>query len=144
MVRIAAPHGHGKSAADHIPQDIIEDNIGAKKIIDTDFIHLLKGSDDSAACTALAGKRSSRFGAENACRSGLHDLLCGKGLPGPDVIHDRKGVTLPHSPDQGGYVKVPVCCFFAACPQEPCGIRLGITADLQHSEAPLRQGNGEI
>ena len=165
MICIALAHGHGKTAADNIAQNIVENDIRTEKIVNADLLHFFQRRDDSAAGTSLPGKRPSRLSAEHTGISGLNNVLRGKGLSGTDMIHDRKGGTRAHPPDHGSNIGIHRLILGITGsnltadqtagsgnlvhhpgirPKESCRISFGIAANLQYFQTALCESDGNI
>ena len=65
FVCIAFSHWHGKSAADNISQDIVEDNVRLIDIISSCFFEFFEGCDNASAGTAESWCRSACFNADH-------------------------------------------------------------------------------
>ena len=114
MVCIALAHGHGKTAADHIPQDIVEYHIRFPCFKEPKIFQKLEGGDDPSAGAAKSWCGAACLNAEDPAESDAGDVL--KSLRifvlFPKIIHDRAQWLSAQEVDRG--------------------IRLGIAADLDH------------
>jgi len=156
QVGIACPHGHGKASADDIPQDVKEHDVGPVFFVSPELLQLFQGRDDRPACTALAGEGTPCLGAEDAGKAGPDHILRRKGLSASDMVHDRMAGAGAEDSQHGGdslLSRLPVRAGRirpGLVPesrsdqrigaQEPRGVGLGVTPDLQNGQALLREG----
>ena len=122
FTRVPLPHGHGKSAAYHIAQNVIENDVGSVFCQNTFLPQGLQRRYDTTACTALSRRRSPGFRTDDPAASGSlpdkYDFIELKGFTPSDHLHDRR----QHMPAAQAHGR----------------IRLGITADLQHCHPAIR------
>ena len=119
LIRVAVPHGHGETAADHIAQDVVEDHVGIIPVQDPFIPESLQCRDDPSACASATGERSAGLGAEDPssvfCVLNIYDIIQREGFPASHLFHD-------------GRQRMPF-------PERDRGIRFGVAADLQNGQS---------
>ena len=146
-VRVLAPHGHGKTAAHHVSEHVVEDHVAVL------FYFLLfkevKRRDDAASRAAYAGLWPAGFYTEDAVGAGLDEGIKGliSGNIGRDIrpsgrdscrlrrvsVSQACGVLCPAASDivEHSHLRLAVH-------EQPRRVMLGVAAHLQNTLPRLR------
>ena len=117
-------HGHGKSAANHIPQHIIQDNIGGPFFESAFFLQSFQCGNDASSGTSDTGGRATGFDTDHAAVALPADVAEFKRKAPADQIKDGRDLFAPE--------------------QLRRGISLGITSDLKHFQSLFSQCQCDI
>ena len=120
----ALAYGHGKSAADHVAQDIVDDDIGRELFDDLLLLEKLDGRNDASSGAADPRLRAASLYAENAVETLMDDLI---------GLHPLAAAKL-----------IKYCGHESAATQGIGGIALRVAADLHDLVALFREGSADV